>query len=69
MKSRNAAAAVRDMIARQEAVRQYARAHDRFSEEEQLRKLEGDVIEAEGAHTYAVRALRACVAEMNEPLR
>jgi len=52
----------------QEAVlKRLAMAHDRFSELEQLYRVEGNVVEAEGAHQYALITLRAYRAEMDDP--
>ena len=49
------------------AVRDYALAHDRWSEQEQLLMLEGRVIEAHGAREMARRILRAGLAEQEDP--
>lgn len=46
---------------------QYAQDHDRFSEQEQLYRLRGHEIEAAGAKAYAGRALRAWLAESDDP--
>ena len=53
--------------ARFEAARQYALAHDSWSEQEQLLVHEGRVIEAQGAREMARRALRAWFAEQHDP--
>ena len=46
---------------------QYAAAHDRFSEQEQLLMLEGREIEAAGCREFAKRVLRAWLAEQENP--
>lgn len=57
---------LREATARRMALLAYARAHDRFSELEQANKTI-DPAEAEGAHVYALRALRAYRAELDNP--
>ena len=57
---------LRDAVARQAVIRQLAKAHDRFAEDEQLLKSLGKHVEAEGAHVMAVRILRAYAAEMDD---
>lgn len=57
---------LRDMAARNAAIRRYARAHDRFAELEQA-NAGVDPVEAEGAHVYALIALRATRAELDDP--
>lgn len=63
---RTPVAFLRDIAARQAALRQLAAAHDRFSEMEQLLYAQGDVVDAEGAHKYAMWTLRAYRAEMDD---
>ena len=55
---------MRDMQARASAIRRYALAHDRFAELEQAHV---GTPEAEGAHQYALWALRAVRAELDDP--
>lgn len=62
-----AAEAIRDIRARSEALRQYARAHDRFAELEQITVSRGRVHEAGGARVLALIALRAYRAELDDP--
>ena len=50
--------------AQERVLRRLAERHDHFSEMEQLYRAEGRVAEAEGAHWYALRLLRAYKAEM-----
>lgn len=57
----------RELTARGHAVRQYALAHDHMSELEQVLRLEGRVVEAEGAHAYAMLCLKAYLAETDNP--
>lgn len=57
---------LRDVAARREAIYRYAKAHDRFAEQEQELVTEHPV-EASGAHEYALIALRAYRAEMDDP--
>lgn len=57
----------RDVAARGHVVRQYALAHDKFSEMEQLLHLEGREAEAEGAHEYALLCLQAYLNETDDP--
>jgi hypothetical protein len=54
---------IRDGNARNAAIRRYAYAHDRFAELEQTTK----GAEREGAHRYAMWALRAVRAELDDP--
>lgn len=63
----NAAHVVRDMTARHDALANYARWFDEFSETEQVYQHEDRVYEAEGAHQFAVRLLRAYRAELDDP--
>ena len=58
---------LRDAIAKSGALRMYALAHDHFSEEEQTMAGEGRIAEAEGAHQFALLALRAYRAEIDDP--
>ena len=58
---------LRDIEARNTALRTYAVAHDRFAVTEQQLVAEGRIPEAEGAHTYALIALRAWLAERDDP--
>lgn len=53
--------------ARANALRRYAAAFDHFAELEQTAHVEGNVIEHEGAHRYALIALRAFRAEVDDP--
>lgn len=57
---------LRDMMARKAVIRQLAAAHDRFAEEEQMLRLIGKDVEAEGAHVMALRILKAYTAEMDD---
>jgi hypothetical protein len=57
---------LRDISARQSCLRQLAQAHDRFSEMEQILRAQGDTVDAEGAHRYALWTLRAYRAEMDD---
>lgn len=52
---------------REAALRTYAAAYDRFAETEQMHVLLGNYAEAEGAHAYALWAVRAYKAEMDDP--
>ncbi len=56
---------IRDATAHRTALLTYARAHDRFSDLEQANRT-CDPIEAEGAHVYALIALRAYRAELDD---
>lgn len=56
-----------DKRARKAALEQYAKAHDRFSEQEQILLLRGEEIAAAGAHEFALQALRAFRAELDDP--
>ena len=61
---------LRDMAARNAAIRRYARAHDRFAEQEQrLRHSLGDssADDLQDAHDFALLALRATRAELDDP--
>jgi hypothetical protein len=60
-------ALLRDGRARHEALKQYAKAHDRFAEHEQELQGRGKHIEAEGAHLLGVRILRSWLAEQEDP--
>lgn len=53
--------------ARAAALRRYARAHDRFSEREQLYANSGAPIAALGARIFAQRIIRAWLAERDDP--
>jgi hypothetical protein len=57
----------RDKRARDAVLRDIARAHDRFAEEEQMHVLLGNDAESVGAKWYADVTLRAYRAEMREP--
>ena len=46
---------------------QLASAHDRFSEDEQILRLQKKHAEADVAHRYALRILRAYMAEKDDP--
>lgn len=63
----NAAQAIRDAQARASALRQYAAAHERFAEREQMAALKGEPYEQEGAHQFGLRLLRAWIAEQHDP--
>lgn len=65
--SRRPVEAVRDIMARREALKRYATAHDKFSEAEQVHIAKGEIAEAEGAHNFALWALRAYRAELDQP--
>ena len=52
---------------REAVLRQLARAHDEFSEREQLATLSGHHIEAEGYHRHALWLIRAYRAELDDP--
>ncbi len=58
---------LRQATARRQAIFAYARMHDEWSEVEQLYTGEGKAYEAEGAHQWALIALRAYRAEMDDP--
>jgi hypothetical protein len=55
---------IREMQTRAYAIRQYARAHDRFAEIEQAN---AGTAEGEGAHRFAMWTLRAVRAELDDP--
>lgn len=57
---------IRQAQARRAALYTYARLHDKFAEEEQRLMGEGKVVEAEGAHVYALRCLRAYMGELDD---
>lgn len=57
---------LRDAEAVRAARLRYARAHDKFAELEQRHAGKNDA-EAEGAHWYALRVLRAYRAELDDP--
>ena len=59
----------RDKRARRAALAQYAKAHDHFSEQEQISVVRGNAIEAAGFHEFALIALRAYRAELDDPKR
>jgi hypothetical protein len=56
-----------DASARRAGLYHYAQAHDAWSELEQVLTGQGRTIEAEGAHVYALRILRAYRAELDDP--
>jgi hypothetical protein len=58
---------IRKLTARSAALETYALAHDRFSEAEQIYVSEGQMVMASGAHQYALIALRAYRAEIDDP--
>lgn len=58
---------IRAVAARRAAIFAYAQAHDHFATEEQTARAEGRVVEAEGAHEYALIALRAYRNEIDNP--
>lgn len=58
---------VADVAARMAAQYQYAKAHDRFAELEQLARSRNKPAEANGAHIFALIALRAYRAECDDP--
>jgi hypothetical protein len=58
--------ALRDELAKQTALRTLAQAHDRFSEAEQMYVASGQLAMAEGAHTFALIALRAYRNELDD---
>lgn len=64
---RNVIAYLRDIEARNAALRMYAAAHDRFAEDEQVHRMANELPEANGAHQYAVWALRAWIVERDDP--
>lgn len=63
----DAARIVRDAQARSEALRAYAARHDHFAEMEQRLMGLGRDYEAEGAHEFGLRLLRAWMAEDRDP--
>ncbi len=58
---------LRDAIVRSNALRFYATAWDHWTTEEQVKRAEGNPIEAEGAHEFAMRIVRAYRAELDDP--
>ena len=58
---------LRDAMARTTALRMLAAAHDHWAEEEQVAIAEGRYAEAEGAHQFALLALRAYRADLDDP--
>ena len=58
---------LRDAMARSTALRLLAAAHDHWAEEEQVAIAEGRYAEAEGAHQFALLALRSYRAELDDP--
>lgn len=58
---------LRAVAARRNAIYTYAMAHDHFANEEQTFSAQGLPVEAAGAHEYALIALRAYRAEMDDP--
>lgn len=67
MRPKSAIEMLREAAARHHAERTYALAHDHFSEMEQTLVAEGRVTEAVGAHEYALIALKAYRAEIDDP--
>lgn len=59
--------AIRDAVAKREAMRQYAIAHDRFANLEQAFLARGCPLSAEGVHIHALITLRAWLAEKDDP--
>lgn len=57
---------LRDMDARNAAIRRYAAAHDKFAAIEQV-NVKDDPAEAQGAHIFAEWCLRAVRAELDDP--
>jgi hypothetical protein len=58
---------VAEMAAKSAVLRQLAHAHDHWSEQEQLLRLQADAIQAEGAHQMALVTLKAYRAELDNP--
>ena len=58
---------VADVAAQMAAQYQYARAHDRFAELEQIARHRNKPAEANGAHMLALITLRAYRAEVDDP--
>lgn len=58
---------VRSVRAQRAAAASYVVQHERFAELEQQLLLVGSEIDAVGAHAYALTALRAHVAELDDP--
>lgn len=58
---------VRSVRAQRAAAANYVAQHERFAELEQQLLLVGSEIDAVGAHAYALAALRAHVAELDDP--
>lgn len=58
---------IRRARSRRAALYTYARAHDRFSDEEQILAGAGRTTDAELAHRYALITLRAYRAELDDP--
>jgi hypothetical protein len=58
---------VAELHAKEAALRQLAHAHDHWSEQEQVLRVTGTHVEAEGAHQLALVALRAYRAELDNP--
>ena len=58
---------LRDIDARNCALRMYALAHDKFAETEQLQRHMGNEPDAEEAHQFGLIALRAWLAEKDDP--
>jgi len=52
---------------RKSVLRQLAKAHDNFAEQEQVLLAEGRFVESQGAHELAIIILRAYTAEMDDP--
>ena len=61
-------AILRAAAARREARRRYLAAHERYAELEQLLVAQGRPIDAAGAHGFALLALRAYLAETDDPV-
>lgn len=67
MSGQTPAQLLRDMDARNSAIRRYAAAHDKFAEMEQIDIATGHPAEAQGAAIYAAWCLRAVRAELDDP--
>ena len=65
--ARNVPAILRDIEARNAAMRTYAVAFDRFAEREQTHRLSENLAASEGAHQYAIWCMRAYRAETDDP--
>jgi hypothetical protein len=58
---------IRAAQARREALYRYAAAHDHYAELEQRYVAQNRPIEAAGAHEFALIALKAYIAEVDDP--